>query len=226
MESKSIEQKVKDLGYYFDKISISFIEEYEKKGLKKHTDIIFEFFDKKDLSSYTVLELGCGLGGLLLKFIEKGAKHVYGVDLSEKMIETAKRYAESKKLSERTDFYVGDFNRVKKGLLPIDQADIVVADRVLCCSPVALEIMENMIGFNPKFIVAVQPRKNVLASLLMYVRIKIRQYKLKVKNHGVKNPYVPVRDYDKLCKENDYQRVLQKFRYGWEILIYERTDEI
>ena len=160
MESKTAEQKVEDIGNYFDEISIKFVQEFEKKGIKKHTDIILDYFSNKDLSKFSILELGCGVGGLLFKFLDLGSEHVFGVDLSEKMIENAKLVAESKYYSDRSDFFIGDFNSVRTDILPINQADVVLADRVLCCSPVAIEILKNMIGLKPRYIVLVQPSKS------------------------------------------------------------------
>ena len=43
-----------------------------------------------DLSSKSVLDLGCGYGENCMEFIRLGAEHVVGVDLSEKMLKVAK----------------------------------------------------------------------------------------------------------------------------------------
>ena len=222
MENKTTQQKVEDIGIYFDNVSHRFIDEYEKKGLKKHTKFILEFFERKNLSNLTLLELGCGVGGLLFHFLDLGVKYAYGVDLSEKMIENAKILAKSKNYSEKTEFFVGDFNSVKRDVLPIKYADILVADRVLCCSPVPLDILKNMIGFNPKYIVAVQPRKNPLYKLYLGARVRVINFKHNVKDHGAKNPYVEVKEYDKVFQSHRYQRIFQRFRYAWEIIIYEK----
>ncbi|MHA2102631.1 MAG: methyltransferase domain-containing protein [Candidatus Hodarchaeales archaeon] len=222
MEAKTTEDEVSDIGNYFTDISHVFEEEYDKKGLKKHTKFVIDFFNNKDLSNDLVLELGCGVGGLLLKFLELGAKHAYGIDLSEAMIESAKKNAKGKKFDEKTNFYVGDFNSLSKGILPVNGVDIVVADRVLCCSPVPLEILQSMIDFNPKNIVIVQPRKNLVTRLFMWIRKKTLRFRLGVKQHKVKTPYVSIKEYDNLCKTNFYNKVSQNFRWGWEIVIYEK----
>lgn len=44
-----------------------------------------------DLNGKTVLDMGCGYGLNCVDFIRRGAKNVVGIDISEKMLETAKR---------------------------------------------------------------------------------------------------------------------------------------
>jgi SAM-dependent methyltransferase len=223
METKQTNHEVEDIGDFFTNISHVFVEEFEKRGLRKHTNLIIKFFTDINLSNMTILELGCGVGGLLLKFLEMGAKHTHGVDLSESMVENAKKFAELRNFNDKTSFYVGDFGALSKGILPIKEADIVIADRVLCCSPVPLEILQSMINYNPKYIVVVQPRKNYFTRSYMWFRRLRLRLREKVKDHQAKIPFVTVKEYDKLCKINSYDRVSQKFRWGWEVVIYMRS---
>lgn len=44
-----------------------------------------------DLTDKTVLDLGCGYGHNCIDFVHRGAKSVIGVDISEKMLEVAKK---------------------------------------------------------------------------------------------------------------------------------------
>lgn len=51
-----------------------------------------------DLEGKSVLDLGCGYGHNCLDFVNKGAKSVVGVDISEKMLEIAKKEANNEKI--------------------------------------------------------------------------------------------------------------------------------
>lgn len=51
-----------------------------------------------DVKGKTILDLGCGAGGHDRKLIELGAKYVLGIDLSNKMIEEAKKNTNSDKI--------------------------------------------------------------------------------------------------------------------------------
>jgi SAM-dependent methyltransferase len=222
MDTNTTIDEESDIGKYFTNISSVFEEEYDKKGLKKHTKFVIDYFENKELNNELILELGCGVGGLLLKFLELGAKHAYGIDLSEAMVENAKKNAQVKNFIEKANFYVGDFGALSKGILPVKEVDIIIADRVMCCSPVPLEILQSMIDYDPKNIIIVQPRKNLITRFFMWIRKKSLRFRLGVKQPKVKTPFVAIKEYDKLCKANFYSRVSQNFRWGWEIVIYEK----
>lgn len=52
-----------------------------------------------DVRNKTVLDMGCGTGGQDRRLIEMGAKKVLGIDISEKMIEVAKKDTDSDKIT-------------------------------------------------------------------------------------------------------------------------------
>lgn len=86
-----------------------------------------------DLAGKTILDLGCGAGGMAKYFAECGAKEVVGIDISEKMIECARNETpqtnitylvlpmeDITSLNQKFDFvfsslafhYVADFNKL------------------------------------------------------------------------------------------------------------------
>ncbi|HEY8869536.1 MAG TPA: class I SAM-dependent methyltransferase [Candidatus Limnocylindrales bacterium] len=81
-----------------------------------------------DPSSRTVLELGCGRGGLLLRLVQAGAARATGLDLSPVSIAEARNRFEQAQLSERVHLSVGDAAQV-----PLERHDWVILDRVMCC---------------------------------------------------------------------------------------------
>ncbi|MFW9928658.1 MAG: methyltransferase domain-containing protein, partial [Candidatus Thorarchaeota archaeon] len=219
MTADTSSQEVTKIGSYFSNISHVFVEEYNKNGLKKHTKIFLDYFSNIGINGLTVLELGCGIGGLLFHMLDMGAKEVYGIDLSDTMVKNAQNLSKSLGFEAKTTFVKGDFTSDAKKLLSIERADIVIADRVMCCSPVPLEILDRMISYDPKYLLIVQPRKNILYRALFRLRVKLRQLRLKVKSHNVQIPYMGIKEYDKRCEDSGFKRVLQKFRYSWEIIV-------
>ncbi len=86
----------------------------------------------------TVLELGCGRGGLLLQLVQAGAARATGVDLSAAGIGAARAGFERAQLSERAHLSVGDAARV-----PLESHDWVILDRVMCCYPDVEALLAN-----------------------------------------------------------------------------------
>ncbi len=76
----------------------------------------------------TVLELGCGSGGVTVTLLEGGAASATGIDLSTGSIDTARRRAGEAGVSDRVRFEVGDGATVQ-----LELHDWVVLDRVICC---------------------------------------------------------------------------------------------
>jgi len=91
-----------------------------------------------DPTGKTVLELGCGRGGLLLGLVQAGAARVTGVDLSSAAIDAARNRFEQVQLLDRADLSVGDAARV-----PLEPHHWVILDRVMCCYPDVERLLAN-----------------------------------------------------------------------------------
>ena len=91
-----------------------------------------------DPTGRTVLELGCGRGGLLLGLVQAGAARATGVDLSPASIGAARDRFERARLSDRAQLSVGDAARA-----PLETHDWVILDRVMCCYPDVERLMAN-----------------------------------------------------------------------------------
>lgn len=89
----------------------------------------------------TVLEIGCGTGGMSVALAEMGATHVRGVDLSPAAVEVARRRATAIGVEHQTVFEVGEGSTVAA-----TAHDWVVADRVLCCDAHLDRMLDALIG--------------------------------------------------------------------------------
>jgi magnesium-protoporphyrin O-methyltransferase len=86
----------------------------------------------------TLLEVGCGRGGLLLALTQAGAASATGVDLSAASIDAARNRFEQAQLSDRVRLSVGDAARI-----PLESQDWVILDRVMCCYPEIERLLAN-----------------------------------------------------------------------------------
>jgi SAM-dependent methyltransferase len=86
----------------------------------------------------TLLELGCGRGGLLLALTQAGAASATGVDLSAASIDAARNRFEQAQRSDSVRLSVGD-----AALVPLESQDWVILDRVMCCYPDIGRLLAN-----------------------------------------------------------------------------------
>ncbi len=94
--------------------------------------VLWEFAG--DVKNLDVLDAGCGTGYLSGKLFEKGAR-VTGVDLSEKMIEIAKRN------NPQIDFYVDSCSVMEN--IKSDSFDLLITNYVLMDTPELQETVDT-----------------------------------------------------------------------------------
>jgi len=89
----------------------------------------------------TVLEIGCGTGGVSVALAEMGATQVRGVDLSPASVDVARRRAKAIGVERQTAFEIGEGSSST-----FVEHDWVVADRVLCCDARVEQLLDAVIG--------------------------------------------------------------------------------
>lgn len=127
------EQQAKD--NFFSSRAKRYSRRFRKRGLSKEqqylvTGIMETASRDKKFNPGTVLEIGCGIAGLLITLLRKGTVSATGIDASQGMIEKAKENAAHSGLSKQTEFFHGDFAAMESSISP---AEVVILDRVLCC---------------------------------------------------------------------------------------------
>lgn len=215
---------VNEIANYFQDISVESSKKFYDSGLKKHTEGILNYFKLLDLSQDTILEIGCGMGGLLIEFLKLNSKFVIGFDLSKNMIQNAIELSKNLKFESKSLFLTEDFNKFdfsKNEIFLHHKPQIIIADRVFCCSPVSMQILEKILSFDPTFIVLVLPRKNPIYRNAWRTKLKIKDFKLWIKSTIPTYFYLEAEITNK-CKQRGYVRDFQTHRYVWETLIYKR----
>jgi len=94
--------------------------------------------EEAGIQSMRVLEIGCGAGELARELAQRGASSVTGIDLSAESVALAAREAAGEGLSGKVRFEVG--NGATEPLAP---HDVVVMNRVICCYPLARELITH-----------------------------------------------------------------------------------
>ncbi len=123
---------------HFDAKVAERLAQCQDPGLVAVSERLSDALLSLDPRGRTVLELGCGRGGLLLRLVQAGATHATGVDLSSAGIDAARNRFDQAQLLERAHLSVGDAARV-----PLEPHDWVILDRVMCCYPDVEGLLAN-----------------------------------------------------------------------------------
>ena len=117
-------------GKFFSKNSRRYLKRFRRKGLAKEQKYLVEGIAAGQLGGKTILEIGCGVGGVHLSLLIRGAASAVGIDAADRMIENASILANELFLDQQVGYLVGDFvTRAPE----IASADITILDKVVCC---------------------------------------------------------------------------------------------
>lgn len=106
---------------------------YRRKGLTRTEQRIVEFVNGTDIAGATVLEVGGGIGVIQLELLARGASRAVNLELSSAYEPEAAALMARAGVTERVTRIVGvDLARRPDA---VEQADIVVLNRVICCYP-------------------------------------------------------------------------------------------
>ena len=191
------------------------MKKFRKKGLDKASQRIVEGLEVAGIQSKSVLEVGCGVGGLHLTLLQKGASLAQGVDASGGMLEAAANLAQELKLAQRVTYHQGDFVELNSTLAP---ADIVVMDKVLCCyaEPEAL-IAKGLSRARELFAVS-YPRN----SLLAWLSCKVPSVIGRILRWSFRPYYHAPAFLDQTIVNSGFQELSSSVTPVWQIKIYTR----
>ena len=113
------------------------LSRYRRKGLDALERRLLETVSSGGLEGARVLEIGGGIGAIQAELLEAGAERGEIVELVSAYEPYAHDLAREKGLEERTSFRVED---VLENPGAVDSADVVVLNRVVCCSPDGVQL--------------------------------------------------------------------------------------
>ncbi len=115
---------------FFSRGSARYAKRFRRKGPDKTSRLLLQNLSRSGVASKRVLDIGCGTGGIHLSLLQSGAAFAEGVDVSLGMLEQAGALATELGVRNRVRYTHGDFAALSN---VIEEADIVVLDKVLCC---------------------------------------------------------------------------------------------
>ena len=114
------------------------LRSFRRRGLSGTARAIRSALEPNLKAGTTSLELGCGIGALTLSLLKRGVVSAVGLDLSPRLVGAARTLAAEEGVSGSVSFRVADGARA-----PLDGADLVILDAVLCCYPDVVSLVDN-----------------------------------------------------------------------------------
>ena len=108
------------------------LKRYRERGLDELERAMVAAGGAEGLEGARVLEIGGGIGALQAELLEAGADTGEIVELVPAWEPYARELAREKGLEQRVEFRIADVIEEPGGVVP---ADVVVLNRVVCCSP-------------------------------------------------------------------------------------------
>ena len=199
----------------FSRQARRYARKFRRKGLDNSQRLIFNGLKETGIIGKSVLEIGCGVGGLHLTLLKEGAASALGVEVSSGMRAQARTLAQGMGLADRVDYQQGDFITVS-GKVPT--ADIVVMDKVLCCyADPGLLIAQSAAKVITTFAVS-YPRKSVLSKLVFKPMEKVGSL-MRWSFHPF---YHEPDNLDEMIRQHGFRETYSGVTPIWQVRVYVR----
>ncbi len=201
---------------FFSRWSKRYAKSFRKCGLERTQRYLLEGVRKEPFALKEILDIGCGVGALHMTLLLEGAAAATGIDISEGMLQQAKKLAEENHLEGKTDYVLGDFVGVS-GMMK--EADITFLDKVVCCYEDYGALIERSTAKTKTIYALSHPKK----SLLMESIFKLQIFILKL-SRGSFHPFW--HDWDEVHRiilGQGFQLMYSNSTIAWQVLVYKRT---
>ena len=136
---------------------------YLKKGSTRVTAKMIEQLNKFETEGKSLIDIGGGIGAIQWWFLKNGGVKTVDIDASSGYLEKAKKHAAENGWSEKTQFLMGDCTHVYPN---IKNADFITLDKVICCYPDYVDILESTCKKQPKYISLSYPMDGVISEIV------------------------------------------------------------
>jgi magnesium-protoporphyrin O-methyltransferase len=170
------------------------------------------------LAGATLLEVGCGLGGLTREALARGVERAQGVDLSPQSIREASRLTAEPGLADRIMFAVGDGSQMDLGL-----HDVVVLDKVICCYPKVDALLDRSLSVTGETYAIVLPFSRGWRGALARLGIGVENGIRRVRHQSFRAFVHDVGGIETRIAEAGLRRIAATRRFIWYVAVYGRS---
>jgi len=209
--------EVDKIAQEFDGDACEFCERYKNKGLSRSSKLLLRFILHNNVRDRSVLDLGCGAGGLSFELLKEGASKAVGFDLSPKMISVANELAQANGFESRAKFQLGN-----GATSELPGADILVMDKVLCYYSDWRPFLKNAVEASRLMVGFTVPRDEGVAKIPFRIVLRVVNY-FQRRRGGVLFYLHPLGAVDKTLRESGFGRVRKQSSRFWLVFLYSRV---
>jgi hypothetical protein len=142
------------------------LKRYRKKGLGAIERQMVATISSPELDGARVLEIGGGIGTIQVELLARGAREGEIVELVPAYEPYAAELAHEKGVEARSRFHIADVLAQPEAVRP---ADVVVLNRVVCCSPDGVQLTETAARLATRLLILSFPRDRFLVRVFARV---------------------------------------------------------
>lgn len=188
---------------------------YRSAGPRPTTRGLLHQLSGVDPLPASVLEIGSGIGALSLELLKAGVQHATCVDMSGAALSANAEEAQRQGVSDRITQVEADFVAIAPTL---PSADLVVLDRVVCCYPAYVPLLEQATTHSRHLLALSYPRDRWWVRLGMWIENAsrwIRRDKFRTFVH-------PSAAMVELLRSRGFRRVREVATFAWQLELYVR----
>ena len=202
------------------------VEHWSKRSKRKRTVAgvtapLLRGLEEAGIRDQTVLDVGCGIGDLAIEAVRHGAIRAFGVELSAKAVDEARRLAVQRGVADRTSFEVGDGSEMR-----LPNADVVVLNRVFCCYRDADALLENSLSAAGSVYAFTTPPSTGLGGAFVKVQSRLWNVWYHLRDRKFQGFRVYIHDVDRIDARVQAAGLRpirrERRRFVWHLAVYAR----
>jgi magnesium-protoporphyrin O-methyltransferase len=202
------------------------VDHWSKRSKKRRTVAgvtapLLAGLEEAGIRGETVLDVGCGIGDLAIEAVRRGAARAFGVELSAKAVDEARRLAAERGVADRTSFQVGDGAEIN-----LPSADVVVLNRVFCCYRDADALLENSLSAAGSIYAFTTPPSKGLGGAFVKLQSRFWNVWYRLRDRKFQGFRVFVHDVDRIdarVQAAGFRPIRsERRRFVWHLAVYAR----
>ncbi len=144
---------------------------FERKGLDSTAAPMVEALRQRDVVGASLLDVGAGSGTAVVTLLEAGMTKAVAYDISPSYEQVAGALFQARGLQDRVEWHTGDFLAAGDG----HSADVVYLNRVVCCYPEVIRLVDSVAGAAGRLLALSYPRRRfVMRTALRVINLLLR----------------------------------------------------